>query len=241
MLILLSAALSGHIDGSLGLVSTPVMDSESALTARGPTEVADRFAGFDRLTVRQRKRWLEILLSFEFKNSYDVYDGRQQAALNAREVGAGPLEFFRRVFLGPLRPFEMEVADISSGQVLLQIKRSFRFFFHRIEVRSGSGVLLGAVQRRWSWLRRIYSIEDAQGQEVAELFGPILKPWTFEIRTEGVVKGAIRKKWSGLGKEMFTDADNFGVDLAEVPVSIRPLAFAATVLVDVVHFERAKG
>jgi uncharacterized protein YxjI len=240
-MILLLGGPTGRIDGSLGVISTHPMNSESALSVRGPNEVADRFAGFERLTVRQRKRWMEILLSFEFKNSYDVYDDNQEAVLNAREVGAGPLEFFRRVFMGPLRPFEMEVADISSGQVLLRIKRSFRFFFHRIDVRTGSGVLLGAVQRRWSWLRRIYVIEDAQGAEVAELFGPILKPWTFEIRTGGVAKGAIRKKWSGLGKEMFTDADNFGVDLEQVPPQVRALAFAATVLVDVVHFERAKG
>ena len=56
------------------------------------------------------------------------------------------------------------------------------------------------------------------------------------------MQGIITKRWSGLLKEMFTDADNFGVDLARVPdPQLRALAFAATVLIDVVHFERAKG
>lgn len=217
------------------------MTSEQGLSVPGPRAIADRFSHFERLTVRQRKRWMEILLSFEFKNAYDVFDERQQAVLNAKEVGAGVGEFFRRAFLGPMRPFEMEVTDIATGHVLLRIKRPFRFFFHRIEVRSSQGALLGAVERRWSWLRRIYSIEGADGAEVAEIFGPILKPWTFQIRTQGQVRGAITKRWSGFGKELFTDADNFGVELGDLSPELRALAFAATVLVDVVHFERAKG
>lgn len=229
------------IDPARSLVSSGGVSDGSALVAPGPKAIADRFSSFERLTVRQRKRWLEILLSFEFKNAYDVYDDRQQAVLNAREVGGGVGEFFRRAFLGPLRPFTMQVTDIATGNVLLNIHRPFRFFFHRIEVRTEQGSLLGAIQRRWSWLRRIYTIEDAQGQDVAEIFGPILKPWTFEIRTQGAVGGTIRKRWSGFGKELFTDADNFGVELGGLQPELRALAFAATVLVDVVHFERAKG
>jgi len=212
----------------------------SALSPRGPTAVAQSFARYERLTVRQRRRWLEVLLSFEFKNAYDVYDGAQ-AVLNAREVGEGPLEFFRRAFLGPIRPFEMEVTDIASGQVVLRLRRPFRFYFHRIEVLGPDGEPVGAVVKRFSWLRRIYTVEDASGRPVAELFGPILKPWTFEIRIDGARRGVISKRWSGLGRELFTDADNFGVELADLSPELRALAFAATVLVDVVHFERAKG
>lgn len=222
-----------------GLVFRRAVES-SALTPRGPAAVAQSFARFPMLTVRQRRRWLEVLLSFEFKNAYDVYDGHS-AVLNAAEVGGGPMEFFRRAFLGPLRPFEMEVTDLATGQVLLRIVRPFRFYFHRLEVQAADGTRIGAVERRWSWLRRIYTLEDASGAPVAELFGPILKPWTFEIRIRGDRRGVISKRWSGLGRELFTDADNFGVELADLPEDLRATAFAATVLVDVVHFERAKG
>ena len=41
--------------------------------------------------------------------------------------------------------------------------------------------------------------------------------------------------------ELFTDADNFGVELTNVDQDLKALAFAATVLIDVVHFERSKG
>lgn len=213
-----------------------------SLALVGPREIVARFAGYHRLSVRQRKRWWEILLSFEMRNSYDVYDQSQQPALRVQELGTGFGAFIKRVFLGPLRPFRAQVTDTAGQQGVLALHRPFRFIFHRLEVTTAAGERVGAIQRRWSWLRRIYVIEDAQGRVVADLFGPILRPWTFELRVDQQVQGIISKRWGGLVKEMFTDADNFGVDLARVPdPQLRALAFAATVLIDVVHFERAKG
>jgi uncharacterized protein YxjI len=205
------------------------------------TDLAASFAGLQLLTVRQRKSWTEILLSLEMRNQYDVYDQGQRPVLHVREEGAGFLSFLKRVFLGPARPFTASVTDPGGAEVLLRLHRPFRFFFHRLEVRRADGSPAGGIQKRWSWLRRIYDLEDARGQVVAELFGPILRPWTFEIRVRGQARGAIRKRWSGLAKEVFTDADSFGVELANLDPDLKILAFAATVLVDVVHFERAKG
>jgi uncharacterized protein YxjI len=214
----------------------------TSLALVGPREIATRFAAYHRLSVRQRKRWWEILLSFEMRNAYDVYDQSQQPALHVQELGTGVGAFFKRIFLGPLRPFRAQVSDPATRQGVLALHRPFRFIFHRLEVTTAEGVKVGAIQRRWSWLRRIYVIEDAHGRVVADLFGPILRPWTFELRVDQQVQGIISKRWGGLLKEMFTDADNFGVDLARVPdPQLRALAFAATVLIDVVHFERAKG
>lgn len=204
--------------------------------------VATRFGAFSLLTVRQRKKWLEILLSFETKNQYDVFDANGQAVLQVREEGGGFLELIKRLILGPIRPFMAGVYDAMSGETLMRLHRRFRWIFHRLEISSGSGEPLGAIEKKWSWVRRIYAIQDASGHEVGEIYGPFLKPWTFELRMHGAKVGAITKKWSGFGKELFTDADNFGVDMANVPdPALKALAFAATVLIDVVHFERAKN
>jgi uncharacterized protein YxjI len=74
------------------------------------------------------------------------------------------------------------------------------------------------------------------------LFGPLFKPWTFEIRSGERVVGMIQKRWSGLAKEMFSDADDFGVELSNATdARLKLLAFAAVVLIDVVHFEKSKG
>lgn len=217
------------------------MDSQ-ALVPQGSQALATRFASYQKLSVRQRKKWLEILLSFEMKNSYDVYDEHQLPVLRVQELGSGFLSLLKRIFLGPARPFSAAVRDLGTESLVLELRRPFRFIFHRLEVHGPSGELLGSIERRWSWVRRLYTIFDAQGRPVAELFGPFLRPWTFEVRVGDQVRGTIVKRWSGWGKELFTDADNFGVDIARLEdPTLKALVFAATVLIDVVHFERAKG
>jgi uncharacterized protein YxjI len=215
---------------------------ERSLTKPAAHDLATRFGAYRRLTVRQRKRWLEMLLSFEMKNAYDVYDDNQMPVLRVREQGSGFLSLLKRAFLGPVRPFTATVEDLGTQALVLALRRPFRFFLHRLEITTPDGQALGTIERRWSWLRRIYVITDATGNEVADIFGPLLRPWTFEIRVGGQVRGTIRKQWSGLLKEAFSDADNFGVDIAEVgDATLKALAFCATVLIDVVHFERKKG
>jgi uncharacterized protein YxjI len=202
----------------------------------------DRFGRYQRLTVRQKKRWLEILLSFEVKNTYEVFDESGTAVLRVREQGRGIQSLLKRLLLGAMRPFHVLVSDAETGDPLLDLHRPFRFVFHRLEVRTAQGELLGAIQKKWSLLRRIYHVESRTGQTLAELFGPSLRPWTFEIRQNDREVGLVQKKWSGLGKEMFTDADNFGVDLAAIRESrLKLLVFAAVVLIDIVHFEKSKG
>lgn len=204
-------------------------------------ELAKRFDAYRCLTVRQRVRWFEVLLSFEQGNQYVVYDQHGAPVLHVRELTSDLLALVRRLLLGPIRPFVALVSDVATLEPVLRLRRPFRFFFSRLEVQDAGGYSIGAIQRRWSWLRRLYDVEDEAGRVVATLFGPLLRPWTFEIVIAGEARGRIHKRWSGLGRELFTDADNFGVDLELVTdTRLRALSFAATVLIDVVHFERAK-
>ncbi|CAN5893267.1 hypothetical protein BH11MYX2_BH11MYX2_09830 [soil metagenome] len=212
----------------------------NALVPPSSTALAP-FHKANRLTVRQRKRWLEILTSLDSRNSYAVYDELGNPVFNVEEQGGGIGNFFKRMFLGPMRPFRSHVEDLVGQRQVLELRRPFRFIFHRLEVFDAEGNKIGAIQRRWTWFRRLYIVEGADGQEVAKLFGPLFRPWTFEIRLPGsdVEMGVVQKKWSGLLKEAFTQADNFWVELDRIEdPKLRALLFSATVLIDVVHFER---
>jgi uncharacterized protein YxjI len=203
--------------------------------------IVTTFGKSQRLSVRQRKRWLEILTSFDARNVYLVYDEAGQPVLNVEEQGSGFGAFMKRLFLAWARPFTSHVEDLASGGThLLTLRRPFRFIFHRLEVSDAQGNRIGAIQRKWTWFRRKYIVEGPDGQPVATLFGPFFRPWTFQVLLpDGKQIGLIQKKWSGLLKEMFTEADNFWVafDAVEDP-AMRALLFSATVLIDVVHFER---
>ena len=142
-----------------------------------------------------------------------------------------------RWFLKALRPFEISVRTYEE-QLVLRVVRPFRFFFYRLDVFDAQGGLLGTIQRRFSILRRIYSVLDGSGQEVFQLFGPILHPWTFEIREGDMIHGKITKKWSGLLKESFTDADNFGIMFPPGwDITLKALFLGSVFLIDFAHFE----
>ena len=194
----------------------------------------ERLSSISGLVVRQQKEWGEILTGFETKNRYAISDvSGSRLYVAAEEAGSMLL----RWFLKALRPFTVAVLT-EDGQVVLRVMRPFRFYFHRAEVVDSQGQSLGVIQRRFSVLRRIYSVLDSSGREVFQLFGPILHPWTFQIRNDGVEYGKITKKWSGLLKEGFTDADNFGVMFpAEWDVKLKALFLGAVFLIDFVHFE----
>ncbi len=194
----------------------------------------ERLSSISSLVVSQQKEWGEILSGFETKNRYAVSDvSGSRLYLAAEEAGPTLL----RWFLKALRPFTIAVLT-EDGQVVLRVVRPFRFYFHRAEVVDSQGQSLGVIQRRFSVLRRIYSVLDSSGEEIFQLFGPILHPWTFQIRNDGVEYGKITKKWSGLLKEGFTDADNFGVMFpAEWDVKLKALFLGAVFLIDFVHFE----
>jgi len=187
------------------------------------------------LSVKQIKEWGEILTGFECLNKYVVHDQDGRELFYAGEI---PKNLFLRLFLKSARPFEIDILrkDLSR---FLRLSRPFRFYFHEVHVFDERDQLIGRIKRCFSLLRRIYTIYNASGHEIIQLFGPILHPWTFEIRTNEQIVGKITKEWSGLAKEVFTAADNFGVLFPrQWDLSYKSLMLGAVFLIDFVHFER---
>lgn len=194
----------------------------------------ERLQASEQLIVRQRKEMGEILTGFETRNIYHILDARGVELYRAGEEGGSVLT---RIFLRAMRPFRIRIEDLQ-GNTVLHLVRPFRFFFHRVDIYDARDNHLGAVQRRFSFVRRVYSILDSMGRELCDLFGPLLRPWTFKIRRDGEDLGRIAKRWSGLFKEGFTDADNFGVEFpAGTGLTEKALLMGAVFLVDFVHFE----
>ena len=185
------------------------------------------------LIVSQKKEWGEILSGFETKNRYVVLSEMGNELYYAAEKSSVLL----RLFLKALRPFEIIVAR-ADGSTVLNLERPFRFYFHKLDVRDAQGKLLGTIEREFSVLRRLYRISNSMGMEICRLYGPLLHPWTFEIRENDRQVGKITKKWSGLAKEVFTDADNFAIEMPPgKDVETKSVLLGAVFLIDFVHFE----
>ena len=194
----------------------------------------EKLLALNGLVISQKKEWGEIVTGFETKNKYEIFDTAGNELYIAIEKDGSTL---LRWLLKSLRPFEISIRTYDNHQVL-KVVRPFRFYFHQLNIFSSQGELIGTIQRQFSLLRRIYSVLDSLGNELFQIFGPLFHPWTFEIKKGVDQYGKITKKWSGLLKEGFTDADNFGVTFpGKWDKKIKALFLGAVFLIDFVHFE----
>jgi len=197
----------------------------------------ERLQYLDALAVRQKKEWGEILTGLETCNRYAVIDAQGQEIYHVAEE---PGMMLSRLFLKAWRPFKMSISSIE-GQAVLNIDRPFRWYFHEVAVFTTAGEKLGTIRREFAWLQRIYRVLDHDDNQVFRIVGPFIHPWTFNVFQNGQQVGKISKRWSGLGKEMFTDADNFGLTFpAGTDVKSKALLLSALFLIDFVHFETSK-
>jgi uncharacterized protein YxjI len=205
-----------------------------------PTNLAapsNALATTTALVVQQQKEWGEILTSWETKNRYLVTTEDGNSLYEAGEVGTGWLS---RNFLKNRRPFTIEIRN-STGDLAYKLVRPWRWFFSGATVLDAGEQALARVEQRFKVFSRLYSIYGPDGTEIAELRGPFFKPWTFQLLVGGVEVGSIKKKWSGLLKESFSDADNFRVELgSSMEPSLRPVILATTFFIDFLHFENSQ-
>lgn len=187
------------------------------------------------LFIKQKRSLGEIFTGIEQRNRYFIYDESGNELFFAHEPN---IKFLWRIFFKELRPFEIHVKD-STDITQMIIKRKFRWFFHECSILSPDGIELGNVKYEFSWLNRVYSVTDSDGQEIYKLFGPLFRPWTFKIQKYEQEVGVIMKRWSGVFKEMFTDGDHFGINFEPtMPLKHKMILFGSVFLIDFVHFER---
>lgn len=193
-----------------------------------------RLAGANRLMIKQDVEWGEVVTGLEMRNHYVVSTNTGDPIYTAAEEGGSTLT---RWFLKQLRPFTINIRTFDSKPIL-SLRRPFRFYFHEIDILTPTGERLGSIRRQFSILRRKYTVRDDGEHEILRLFGPILHPWTFEVYRNEQQIGKITKKWSGLLKEAYTDADNFGVIFpTDLDLRQKCLLLGAVFLIDFVHFE----
>lgn len=179
------------------------------------------------------------LLGFETRNKYQVMDESHGLIAYAAEEKKGILDFLARNFLGHWRNFNIHFFD-SQRQVIMTARHPFRFFFQRLEVFNAQGQFMGAIQQRFGILSKRFDVENEHGQCIFEVASPLLSLWTFPFLSHGREIACVRKKWSGLLSEAFTDRDRFSVEFQESDLNNneRHLILAASIFIDLRYFEQ---
>jgi uncharacterized protein YxjI len=174
---------------------------------------------------------------FKAASNYDIFDlATGEKLLECREPNLGwIIRSLRFTDYKRMTPFDIHVTD-TSGNVVVEVKRGLSFFLSKVSVFDGSGQRLGGFNQKLFSLGGAFRVMDENGNEVCQLVGK-WTGWDFQFKAQGVQLARVTKKWSGIGKEMFTTADNYVLEISEAlpPESqTRKLILAAVMCIDMV-------
>jgi len=184
-------------------------------------------------------RELAELIGYETRNKYQILDGQSRLVGFAAEQQKGIWGFLMRQFLGHWRTFEIHIFN-SQRQKILTARHPFCIFFQRLEIFDSSGRPLGALQQRFSILRKLFDVLSDRGMHIMQMRTPIISFWTFPFFQRGRKVAQVSKKWSGALSEVFTDRDNFLVEyyVPQLTEGERQLILAAAIFIDLQYFEK---
>jgi uncharacterized protein YxjI len=173
-------------------------------------------------------------------DTYDILDPATGRTIGiAKEEPPVWAKWLRLVIQKHMMPTTVNIYEKEGQPPVLSIHRGFTLIRSKIRV-VASGKPLGYFKSKLISIGGGFNVFDNQDQQVAEVKGN-WKGWDFRfISKQGREIGSVTKKWAGLGKELFTSADNYIISLKDLsgssPVA-SALLLAAGLAIDVVFKE----
>uniref|UniRef100_A0A5F9CB24 Phospholipid scramblase n=1 Tax=Oryctolagus cuniculus TaxID=9986 RepID=A0A5F9CB24_RABIT len=205
----------------------------------------------DQVLIHQEVKLLKVLLDFQSKNKYEIKNSFGQKIFLAVE----DTDCCTRNCWEALRPFTLRILD-NTGREVITLERPLRCTsccfpccLQKIEVQAPPGVPIGYVTQTWHPCLPKFTIQNEKKEDVLKISGPCIVcscfgDIDFEIKSldEQSMVGKISKQWTGLLKEAFTDADNFGIQFPlDLDVKMKAVMLGACFLIDFMFFEKAGG
>ncbi|MBF0431088.1 MAG: RNAase [Fibrobacteria bacterium] len=175
---------------------------------------------------------------FKAANNFDIYDPETGTIVaQCREPKLG---FFTRMLrfdktYKKMTPFNIEVRT-PGGELYIRVQRGVSFFRSQVKVYDGEEREIGGFRQKLFTIGGSFDVLNKEGRAVCTLKGK-WTGWDFRFMYGKEELAHVTKKWTGLGKEMFTSADNYMLNIAEgvTPENpIRKLIFAAVLCIDMV-------
>lgn len=174
---------------------------------------------------------------FKASNNYDVFDPENNKnILIYREPHLGVFtKIFRFTDYKRMTPFNV-IITTPEGKPVVSVKRGFTIFKSNVEVFDENNVLIGTFKQKFLSFGGKFQIFDTNEKHLCTLQGK-WTGWDFKFSKDDKEMAHVSKKWAGLGKEFFTSADNYILQINQnVPENdkIRQLIFAAVMCIDMV-------
>jgi len=174
---------------------------------------------------------------FKAANNFDILDPETgEEIIHCREDNLGFLtKILRFTDYKRFTPFEIELRT-PEGEKLLTIKRGISIFLSKVQVFDENDKLIGGFKQKLFTIGGAFRVLDAEDNEVCLLKGKWTS-WTFRFLDGENELANVTKKLAGLGKELFTTADNYVLTISDsVPPGSpgRKLILAAVMCIDMV-------
>ena len=174
---------------------------------------------------------------FKAANNYDIYDpDTNQIVMECREERLGLFtKMLRFTDYKRMTPFDIQVRT-PEGQQVVRITRGVSVFLSKVAVRDENDQPIGGFKQKFFSIGGKFDVLDRNDRPLCTLKGKWTS-WDFQFISGTEELGRVSKKWAGLGKEMFTSADNYVLTISEtVPPEhpVRKLILAAVMCIDMV-------
>ncbi len=174
---------------------------------------------------------------FKSANNFDIHDPETGAIImECREENLGTFtKMLRFTDYKRYTPFDVEIKT-AYGEPIIRVKRGISVFLSKVEVFDENDHLIGMFKQKLFSIGGAFTVLDADENPVCKLKGK-WTGWDFRFLAEEIELAHVTKKWAGIGKELFTSADNYVLEIAkDVPPEsdARKLILAAVMCIDMV-------
>lgn len=173
---------------------------------------------------------------FEQTSNFAVYraDGTQVGAV--RQVGQSWIAKLLKAFsnFAIFMSARYEIVDTMDA-VQLVVYKPRTFIKPRVMVQRPDGTEIGQIKQKIRFGKAKFMLTAPGGeQELATLNAENFRAWNFSITDPNDVEIArLSKTWAGLGKEMFTKADNYVVEMkTQLADPVLSLVVASALTID---------
>ncbi|KAI3382572.1 hypothetical protein SNEBB_003722 [Seison nebaliae] len=213
------------------------------------------------LEVKQEVDKAEMIVNWEQANKYRIKKANGHTLLFAKERESGMCS---RNCCKSKRSFTMDVMD-DQGKAIFLVTRKFKCCASTIcsnccacnnnactqeaKIVAADGTPYAFVRAGCSFVRPRYVVVDEEERDVLEVIGGmcegnkclLCRDYVLKIKSsvDGEQIGRIGKEWAGLGKEMFTKADNYNIHFPpDLDAKIKAGIIGTIFLLDFMYYEK---
>ncbi|MCK5808452.1 RNAase [bacterium] len=174
---------------------------------------------------------------FKAANNYDIHDPEtDEIIMECREETLGMItKVLRFTDYKRMTPFDIQIKT-PDGTPVVRVKRGVSIFLSKVEVFDENDQLIGMFKQKFFSIGGKFTVLDTNETPICKLQGK-WTGWDFRFLDGDNELAHVTKKWAGIGKELFTSADNYVLEMSQsVPADDvrRKLVLAAVMCIDMV-------